>query len=237
MALWLLFVSPLALAGTVRTIYIDSTTMSPINLRLGKSTVLRFPEKPKKVILGNSNYYTVEFIDNDVALQPQGSVPTNLFVYGPKSVFGFLLQTTAQGAYDDLVQVKWKEPTSPTATIENQSAFREVSRPGFVIKLGKDLNVAVLKIQRMEGRSFYILDLAFQNPGTKPITLQELEISATNQKVKLSPQDFFLKSKNVEAGKITYGRLFLNIVKKKSFSLAIRFKGKVVQQVISEKLL
>ena len=40
-------------AGTVRTVYSDGVTMLPVSLRMGQSTVLRFSEKPKKVVLGN----------------------------------------------------------------------------------------------------------------------------------------------------------------------------------------
>ncbi|MEK6774183.1 MAG: hypothetical protein AABY64_09595 [Bdellovibrionota bacterium] len=80
-------------AGTVRTAYSDGVTMLPVNLRMGQSTILRFFEKPRKVVLGNSNYYSVEFIDNDLAIQPLGAVTTNCFVYGVKNVYGFILRT------------------------------------------------------------------------------------------------------------------------------------------------
>lgn len=226
-------------AGSVRTIYIDSTTMAPINLRLGKSTVLRFPEKPKKVILGNSNYYTVEFIDNDVALQPQGTVPTNLFVYGAKSVYGFLIQSSIQGGYDDLVQVKWKEFQSEEIRIDRVpvSPIQIVSQPQLSFKLGKNLNIAILKIQKFENKDFYIVDLGFQNPGLNTISLEGLEVVASNQKVKISPQEFFLRSKTIPSGKVTFGRLLLKTQKKKGFTISVRLKNITVKQIISSQFL
>ncbi len=224
-------------AGTVRTIYIDSTTMAPINLRMGESTVLRFPEKPKKVVLGNSNYYSIEFIDNDVAIQPQGAVATNLFVYGTKSVYGFLLKNTGQGAYDDLVQVRWKEAASTMGFASSPSSvIHEVSRPNLIFKLVK-LNVAVLKIQRFEKRDFYIIDLGFQNPSLNAVSLEDLKVSASGQKIKFSPQEFVLKDKTVSSGKTTYGRLFVNLPKQKSFSMNLRLKKVEVQQTVAGKFL
>ncbi len=221
----------------VRTIYIDSTTMAPINLRMGESTVLRFPEKPKKVVLGNSNYYSVEFIDNDVAIQPQGAVATNLFVYGAKSVYGFLLKNNGQGIYDDLVQVRWKEAASVVNAVPYRSSLiHEVSRPNLIFKLAK-LNVAVLKIQRFEKRAFYIIDLGFQNPSLNTVSLEDLKVTASGQIVKFSPQEFVLKEKTVNSGKTTYGRLFVNLPKQKSFSLNLRLKKIEVQQTVSGKFL
>src|ERR1700722_11348359 len=103
-----LLVSETLFAGTVRTVGINNGAMAPIYLKMGKSTVLRFIEKPKKVVIGNQNYYGLEFIENDVAIQPLGAVGTNLFVYTENHTYGFLL--TPGERYDDLVFVRWRYP-------------------------------------------------------------------------------------------------------------------------------
>ena len=104
------FISVSAFAGKIRTIEVSSKRMEPIYLKLGQSTVLRFRETPKKVVVGNQNYFNVEFIGNDITVQPQGAVKTNLFVYGEYHTFGFILNAGSYSQYDDLVNVRWKSP-------------------------------------------------------------------------------------------------------------------------------
>ena len=101
----------------VRDVTTSSSSMETIYLVMGKSTVLRFSEKPLKGIVGNQNYYSLEFIENtnDVTIQPLGTVSTNLFIYGKNHVYGFILKTAMTGNYDDLVKVHWRyRPNSYT---------------------------------------------------------------------------------------------------------------------------
>ena len=109
----LTFFSVSVYASGIRTLQVNDKSMGVIHLRMGKASVLRFPDKPKKVVIGNQNYYSVEFIDNDLTIQPLGDVETNLFVYTPFHTYGFILNVCHQCQYDDLVYVKWKTKWSP----------------------------------------------------------------------------------------------------------------------------
>ena len=106
---WLLLCLPtMAMASGIRTVQVDAKKMQLIYLKMGRATVLRFTAKPKKVVIGNQNYYAVEFIDNDLTIQPLGKVETNLFVYTPYRTYGFILRVCSSCRADDLVFVKWK---------------------------------------------------------------------------------------------------------------------------------
>ena len=106
---WVLLCLPVAAwASGIRTVQVNAKKMQIIYLKMGRATVLRFTSKPKKVVIGNQNYYAVEFIDNDLTLQPQGKVETNLFVYTPYRTYGFILRVCSSCRSDDLVFVKWK---------------------------------------------------------------------------------------------------------------------------------
>ena len=100
--------------AAVRSVTATDRAITPIYLRLGRSTVLRFHEKPRKVVLGNQNYFNIEFVENDLAIQPTGGVSTNLFVYGEFHTYGFALDVGS--AVDDLVHVEWSSPTSEKFT-------------------------------------------------------------------------------------------------------------------------
>ena len=104
----LLCLPTMALASSIRTVQVNDRKMQLIYLKMGRATVLRFTSKPKKVVIGNQNYYAVEFIDNDLTIQPQGKVETNLFVYTPYRTYGFILSVCSSCRADDLVFVKWK---------------------------------------------------------------------------------------------------------------------------------
>ena len=104
----LLCCSSVMMASGIRTVQVNATKMQLIYLKMGRATVLRFTEKPKKVVIGNQNYYSVEFIENDLTIQPLGKVETNLFVYTPYRTYGFILRVCSSCRSDDLVFVKWK---------------------------------------------------------------------------------------------------------------------------------
>ncbi len=226
-------------AGTVRTVYSDGVTMLPVQLRMGQSTVLRFVEKPKKVVLGNSNYYSVEFIDNDLAIQPLGAVTTNLFVYGMKNVYGFILRTNQAAGYDDLVQVDLKENklNSQTKMVVKPSPLKEVSRPRISFQMGSDLKVTILRIQRFERKDFYVIDLQLGNSSKSELDLSKMKILLSRGKLKLSPQEFILREIKLKPGEVTSARVFALINRQADVSLRVQLKNMKTQQIISRRFL
>ena len=115
-------------AGVVRTVYVNNEKMEPIYYSLGKSSILRFTERPRKVVVGNKNYFQIEFIGNDVTIQPLGQAHTNVFVYTEYQVYGFLLRPT-NSRYDDLVNVKWKPKNIVFKKKEKPKQVKPLFRP------------------------------------------------------------------------------------------------------------
>ena len=221
-------------AGTVRSVDTNGTNMVPIYLRLGRSTVLRFQEKPKKVVLGNSNYYGIEFINNDIAIQPRGNIPTNLFVYGQKNIYGFLLRPS-DGNYDDLVRVYWmnqapKPQMRPAVLV---SPIREVSRPSVSFHLGHFLKATVDRISRFQGRDFYLMDMTIKNIAGAPLKLSGLQASLSFRSENLPLQEFVVRKNHVNAGQSVAVRLLFTRKIKTSLTLALRFNNLVDHRIIS----
>lgn len=102
------FVCSMAYAGKVRDLYLDEYTIAPAYLKLGRTTVLRFEEKPLKVISGNSSHFSLEYIGNDIAVQPLGQTSTNFFIYTKNRSFGIYLHVQNK-RHDDLVKIFWKD--------------------------------------------------------------------------------------------------------------------------------
>lgn len=72
----------------------------------GRGTVLSFPTKPTKVILGKANSFGVEYVDADLAISPLSpTARSHLFVYMYGRRFSFdLITSMSDGAAVILVR-------------------------------------------------------------------------------------------------------------------------------------
>lgn len=105
-ALLLVFMSLSAFAAKARTVYLSETDMASIRVVPGRSTILSFPIKPNKVILGNQGMFAVEYVENDLALAAlRGEARGNLFVYMEGRRFAFDLSTVS-GSGDEIILVR-----------------------------------------------------------------------------------------------------------------------------------
>jgi len=129
-------------AGQVRNLSTSSQKMPVINLMTGRSTVLRFSSPPMKVIVGNQNYFNIEFVDSDVTIQPLGHVSSNLFVYGDGFTYGFILKVNQSQDYDDLVFVRGNSPS----IVQNLEEPKKAVRP-------KDKNFTLIPAQKYKDAS------------------------------------------------------------------------------------
>ena len=164
------------IAGVVRTVAVNNGAMTKIYLRMGKSTVLRFVDKPKKVVVGNQNYYGLEFIDNDVAIQPLGAVGTNLFVYTQNHTYGFLLVPGEQ--YDDLVFVRWMHQM--IGVDKNQKSVKaKISLPNISFVMGGELRITVNKLQGLSTFGLHLIDCTLENISKHELDVTGLKLSTT----------------------------------------------------------
>ena len=68
-------------ASEVKLIRLSEASVAKIFIST-RGTVLSFPTKPSKVILGRANSFGIEYVENDLAISPLGlSARSNLFVY------------------------------------------------------------------------------------------------------------------------------------------------------------
>ncbi len=79
-----------ARGSQARTVKLDDKKVARIFITPGRSTILSFPLKPSKVVLGNNGAFKVEYIDNDLAISVRASgLRSNLFVYLQGRRFAF----------------------------------------------------------------------------------------------------------------------------------------------------
>jgi hypothetical protein len=69
-------------ATDYKILKLNESTIGKIYLSPGRTTVLSFPMKPSKVIVGNQGSFSVQYVENDLALSPtRAGARSNLFVY------------------------------------------------------------------------------------------------------------------------------------------------------------
>lgn len=216
--------SQLAFADGVRVVHVRGDEIVPIYLSLGKSTVLRFRERPKKIVIGNQNYFGVEYIDNDVALQPIGGAKTNLFVYTESRTYGFHL-IVGSNRYDDLVRVDWdllqnskKRTAEPAVSrrFEKKKVFENLS-----VMLGKETLIKALVIQYSPAHDMYVLDMVVTNKSNLTMDLSKLKLIANRKGVSLSRQILVKDSASIESKKPAHLRLFFKPERQDDVTISI----------------
>ena len=89
----------------VRYLELDDSTIGRIKIHPG-GTVISFPVKPTKVILGKNDSFAVEYIANDIAPAPlTRGASSNLFVYLLGQRYSFSIHVTNNGG-DKLILIR-----------------------------------------------------------------------------------------------------------------------------------
>lgn len=228
-----LLIPAAAFSSNVRELNVSNESMAPIFLKMGKSTVLRFREKPQKVIVGNQNYYGLEFVENDVAIQPLGAVATNLFVYTENHTYGFLL--TPGERYDDLVFVRWKVPRIkvPQKTVPNG----KVTNLKSIISLGENLRIELKKIQGPSTFGLYIIDCSIKNLGKREQDISNLELQAIQNRQPLEKQSLVLEQEILKPHENVRARIIMKVSKKSDFIVEGKLGSRTGKAVIRGSLL
>ncbi len=105
-------------AKDARTVRLNDEKTVPILIHPGQSVILNFPIKPNKVILGNKGLFSVEYVENDLAVTAlMPNAKSNLFVFLTGRRFGFDLITTS-GPGDEIILVRDKLEKSFPAKVQ-----------------------------------------------------------------------------------------------------------------------
>lgn len=216
-------------AGQIRSINVSAKNMQNIYLKLGQSTVLRFTETPKKVVVGNQNYFNIEFIGNDITIQPQGNVKTNLFVYGEYHTFGFILNVGAGSSYDDLVNVSW---SSPKFTSKPREKLVE-SKINKALKLKDGIKCELERLKELR-KNFFVIDFNLVNNGKEKVKSQNLDLFLSRSRIKLPKQRLVFAGKTIEKDLGIKGRLFFELEKREAFSLHCKSSKEESKIIISD---
>ena len=227
-----------AYAGGVRSIYVKANSVEPIYLSMGKSTILRFKDRPKKVVIGNQNYFGVEFIENDIALQPHGQIKTNMFVYTESRTYGFYL-IVGQGRSDDLAKIEW-QPDEMKSNLESKKIITMISVKkinDIAVILKNTLKLTPYLIQYSPECRMYILDMAIENLSKQEISLSNLSALIAKDKTSLAKQILVKANETIKANEKTRLRLFFASDKKLDFKVTMTYEKLKGEFILKRKFL
>ncbi len=204
----------------VRTIMVDDTTMAEVHLAMGRSTVLHFLEKPTKVVVGNQNYFNIEFTGNDVTIQPQAMVSSNLFVYGEYRRYGFILRVSGGERYDDLLQIRWKSRFVLPRAIPTIATVKPKATP-------KILNIKLRKVFRLS--DLYVIE--FEIRDKIAISSKDIVTSVIQNKKEVPIREMVFDKDHAE---VLNGRVFVRLTNKAGVLLKIKIGDRRSQLNISQ---
>jgi hypothetical protein len=96
-----------AFAKKARTILCSDNKLERILVSPGRNTTLNFPSPPTKAVPGNAGLFGILYVEDDLIISSlRSGAHTNLSVYLEGRRCSFDLTTVAQGAADDIVQVR-----------------------------------------------------------------------------------------------------------------------------------
>lgn len=217
----------------IREVDTNDRLMKVVNLTMGRSTVISFEHKPVKVVSGNSNYFNVEFVGNDLTLQPLAPVETNLFVYTEKGAkFGFLLKVGSASIYDDILYIKWK---TQSEILMKSLKPQKLLQP-FKLSLGRDLEINVKRFSRLGEIKTYLIDFEILNKGVRLKTSSvDVFVSRANQR--FIGQKIIFEKDEVKKDEVTRVRILTRIEQAQDFSFTVKVNGKEVKSIITKDYL
>lgn len=223
---------------SIRRMKANDKKIQTVYLALGRSTILKFSEAPVNVVIGNKNYYNIEYINNDITIQPIGAVDTNLFVYTKsKRTYSFLLKVVGHKKYDDIVHIRWLSPYRNHQFLKRTKSRPEVAFNPINIEIKEKLKINVFELVPLIENKSYVIKLKIRNVSKRKIIPSKIKIFLTRSNRKLKYQQLLFKKDVILPGKSTEARVFLKLMEHKGFSLNISFQKKSTKKIISRKYL
>jgi hypothetical protein len=228
------YVSNLLARQGVLEIETNDHLMKVVNLTLGRSTVLSFDDKPVKVVLGNSNYFNVEFIGNDLTIQPLANIETNLFVYTQKQLkYGFLIKAGNLSTYHDMIYVRWKS-LIPETVIPNEKSQRFISlKVPKVDLLSNGLSISLVKMSKLSVTNTYLLDFEIKNLSKKVVGLDSVDFYFTQNLKRFSEQKLVFEKKGIMPKEKILARIIAKL-SRANCSVNLVHQKKISQKIISK---
>lgn len=209
----------------VRKLYLKRDDIALVRTAVGIATLIQVPDRPTSVVLGDTNAFKVEYLDNAITIKPLShSSRSNLYIYTEARRFSVSLVTAPQAGADYIVYLE-PESRSPELVKERWRAYRtEKSNSTLNITIRRlgtvsDLLMVDLSIVGKKDINFSPEWIWLTQNG-KTIPIQNLSLTG----VKLSPRTTIQGLLSVKRGDIPASQPFTLEVRGPS-PISIRLPG------------
>jgi hypothetical protein len=170
----------------VRKLHLKRDEIAQVKTAVGIATLIQVPDRPTSVVLGDTNAFKVEYLENAITIKPLShSSKSNLYIYTEGRRFNVSLVTLPIPSADYIVYLE-PEVTQVDPKREKWRDYRAEKR-------NHDLTVSVTRI----GKSDDFLMIAFQISALKSTTLKPDWIWVTQGGRTVAIQDLNLSGVNV----------------------------------------
>jgi hypothetical protein len=222
-------------ADQVRRIYANDKTMQTVYLAMGRSTVLRFDDKPKTAVIGNANYFSLEYLNNDITIQPLGQTVTNLFVYSEGQTYGLILRVGPVTHYDDLVYVRYRPGyLSVTPGKRSEPLITQMTLDRSIV-IGGKLRLDFKKAIHSIPQGVWIIESDATNLANENINLRDLKFSFSKGKLAIPILEPAFDPPTLSSERVSKIRLFIKTSDVIGISMMIQGFGQTEKLTITKK--
>jgi hypothetical protein len=151
-----------AVAGVkVRKVHLKRDDIAIVKTAVGIATIIQVPDRPTSVVLGDTNAFKVEYLENAITIKPLGhSSKSNLYIYTDSRRFNVSLITSLQVEADYVVYLE-PEPSKPDPTSDRW-------RPYAVEKISEPLRFNIKRLGK--SGELLLLEFTITSSESKPIS-------------------------------------------------------------------
>jgi hypothetical protein len=108
----------------VRKLHLKRDDIAVVRTSVGIATLIQVPDRPSSVVLGDTNAFKVEYLENAITIKPLShSSKSNLYIYTDARRFNVSLVTVTQPQADYIVYLD-AEPLKPDPSRERWRSFK-----------------------------------------------------------------------------------------------------------------
>lgn len=169
----------------VRKLHLKRDEIAQVHTALGIATLIQVPDRPTSVVLGDTNAFKVEYLENAITIKPLSHLSkSNLYIYTEARRFNVSLVTMPAPSADYIVYLE-SEVIQPVPKSEpNFERWKDFSAE----KGNEDFTVTVTRL----GRSTNLTMIVFQVKVKKPVKLKPDWIWLTQRRHTVAIQDLNL---------------------------------------------
>ncbi len=123
----------------VRHIFLKKDQIVAVKTSVGIATLIQVPDRPTSAIIGDTEAFKLEYLDNGVTIKPlHGGARTNLYIYTDSQRFSIHLVPAPKELADYIVYLKSAStPPKPEGKVQWKQYLRTTQAGAFTLKIIK----------------------------------------------------------------------------------------------------